>query len=230
MLDQRLSLIARLVPPCRGVADVGADHGLLICQLIQEGRAQWGIATDIHEKPLEKARREADSRGLGGKVLCLLADGLGELPPDGLDAVVVAGMGGDTIAHILESWPHAKTSGITWLLQPMTKAERLREWLWKNGFDIRREPCCRANGRVYSVLEAAWTGADHAPGPAELHLGRVDPAESPESREYCRMILERAEKRARGTAGSPGQEREAAEAAETWKAVQAALEEKGAMG
>ena len=28
-LDSRLSAIERMIPPCRSVADIGADHGML---------------------------------------------------------------------------------------------------------------------------------------------------------------------------------------------------------
>ena len=232
-MDERLLLIASMVPPCRGVADVGADHGLLICRLVEEGRAQWGLATDIHRGPLEKARQEAQARGLGGRIRCLLADGLGETPREGLDAVVIAGMGGDTMIHILEAWPHAKSPGITWLLQPMTKAERLREWLWRSGFEILREPCCRAAGRVYSVMEAVWTGREKKPEAAELYLGRVDPGAGEESRAYCAGVLERASRRAKGAALG-GDREEAERAGEILAAIREALplweEEKGQEG
>ena len=139
-LDPRLALIYQMVPPCRRAADVGTDHGYLICALVESGRAESGIAADIAPLPLDKARREAESRGLSHRVRLVLGDGLAGVGPGEADAVIIAGMGGETIAHILESWPHAKDPGITWLLQPMTKAERLRDWLWDQGFrsDERR--------------------------------------------------------------------------------------------
>ena len=226
MLDERLSLIETMVPLCRGVADVGADHGLLICQLAASGRVRWGVATDIHAKPLDKARREARSRGLESRVICLLADGLGELPPHGLDTVIIAGMGGETIAHIMGGWRHSHRPGITWLLQPMTKAERLRQWLWNHGFEIRREPCCQAGGRVYSVMEAAWTGQPRVPDTGEIYLGKVDPGAGPESLAYCREVLERARQKARGAARGENRE-EAALAGDTAAALEQALEQKG---
>ena len=34
-LDPRLALIYQMVPPCRRAADVGTDHGYLICALVE---------------------------------------------------------------------------------------------------------------------------------------------------------------------------------------------------
>lgn len=206
MLDQRLELIRSMTPICRGFADVGTDHGYLICQLVGEGRAQWGIATDIHQKPLEKARQEAARLNLSAKIQCVLADGLGELSPDGLDAIAIAGMGGETIVHIIDSWKHSKTKGITWLLQPMTKAERLRQWLYLNGYDIADEKCCKAADRLYSVLKVCYTGNITKPTGHMMHIGAIDPTQSEDAKEYCLRELQRITRKAVGMATSGSKE------------------------
>lgn len=185
-LDPRLSLLYRMTPPCDRAADIGTDHGYLICALVESGRARRGIAADIHEKPLEKARQEAARRGLSGRMDFVLGDGLDGISPEGLEVVIIAGMGGETIAHILEGWPHAKAPGITWLLQPMTKAERLRDWLWGQGFSISREKCCTAAGRVYSVMEARYAGEAVPHEEWERYLGAVRPGEGPDELRYAR--------------------------------------------
>ena len=184
-LDQRLSTIFSMVPPCQGAADVGTDHGYLICALVASGRARWGVATDIHPQPLEKARQEAARQGLSDRIRLVLADGLAGVDPRGLEAVVAAGMGGETIAHILESWPHSRDPAITWILQPMTKGERLRDWLWGNGFPVVREACCTQGRKTYAVLEARYTGERRALPEWERRLGKVDPARDEASRRYA---------------------------------------------
>ena len=80
-LDPRLALIYQMVPPCRRAADVGTDHGYLICALVESGRAESGIAADITPLPLDKARREAESRGLSHRVRLVLGDGLAGVGP-----------------------------------------------------------------------------------------------------------------------------------------------------
>lgn len=188
-MDPRLALIYRMVPPCKAAADIGTDHGFLICALVEDGKTKRGIAADLKPQPLEKARREAERRGLSAQMDFVLTDGLTGISPEGLEAVVIAGMGGETILHILESWPHAKEPGITWLLQPMTKAERLRQWLWEQGFSIHREECCTAAGRVYTVLEAAYTGEVTSHPAWEYYLGKVDPGKDPDSRRYAESLM-----------------------------------------
>ena len=58
-ISQRLLLCTALVPPGARVADVGCDHGYLGIHLLKTGTAKHVIATDLREKPLEKARENA---------------------------------------------------------------------------------------------------------------------------------------------------------------------------
>lgn len=204
-LDPRLSLLYQMTPCCKLAADIGTDHGYLICALVESGRAERGIAADINEKPLDKARREARGRGLEDRMDFYQTDGLTGIPPDGLETVIIAGMGGETIAHILESWPYRENGGITWLLQPMTKAERLRRWLWENGFSITRERCREAAGKVYSVMEVRYTGELLTRQDWEYYLGAIDPGEDEDARRYARSKAAELEKIAAGleSGGNP---------------------------
>ena len=62
-MDPRLALLCKMAPPCYKAADIGTDHGYLICALVENGKAKRGIAADLKPQPLEKARREAERRG-----------------------------------------------------------------------------------------------------------------------------------------------------------------------
>ena len=172
-LSPRLRMVGELVPEGARLADVGTDHAYLPAALILEGKIPWAIAADLRQGPLNRARATVREYGLTGKVAFRLCDGLSGIRPGEVDAVAAAGMGGETIAHILEGWPHAKAPGITWLLQPMTKAERLRDWLWGQGFSISREKCCTAAGRVYSVMEVRYAGEAVPHEEWERYLGAV---------------------------------------------------------
>lgn len=197
-MDERLSLIYDMTPPCRLAADIGADHGYLICALVASGRAERGIAADIRPLPLDKARKEAEGRGLSDRIRLVLGDGLAGVDPDGLEVAVIAGMGGETVARIMGEWPFSKNPGLLWLLQPMTKAERLRDWLWGEGFSITRERCCLAAGRVYSVMAVRYTGGNSPHPEWERHLGKVDPGEDEYSFLYAEKKAEELEKIAAG--------------------------------
>ena len=107
-MDQRLTLIKEMARPCRCGADIGTDHGYLICSLVEEGIAQRGIAADINAMPLDKARQEVIRRGLEERIQLVLTDGLTGIDPEEVDEVFIAGMGGDLMAQILDRWPGSR--------------------------------------------------------------------------------------------------------------------------
>lgn len=52
----------------------------------------------------------------------------------------MAGMGGELIAKLLEKCPWVK-NGVNLVLQPMTKWDVLRKWLYDNGFEVKKRAC-----------------------------------------------------------------------------------------
>ena len=167
-LDARLGTIAAMTPRCRAVADIGCVHGLLIAALLEDGRCDYGIAADINPQPLKKARRELERRGLTAQSECRLTNGLCGIAPVGVDAVVIAGMGGELIADILSRWDYTENPTVTYLLQPMTRPVHLRQWLYAHRFTLQEERCCRANGKLYSVMRAQYTGCPTEETPTAL--------------------------------------------------------------
>ena len=83
-----------------------------------------------------------------------LCDGLSGIRPEETDAVVIAGMGGETIAQILEEAPWVRTRKVPLVLQPMSslpELRRLREGgipiSWRSVWPGRGHPlCCDAGG------------------------------------------------------------------------------------
>lgn len=161
-LDPRLSAVAHMVRPGARTADIGTDHGYLIAHLAAEGVIPSGYACDIHPRPLEKARTLLREQGLLGRVEVLLTDGLSGLPRDGVDDIVIAGMGGDTIIHILSAagWTDPDKR---FLLQPMTHAPQLRRYLCRAGYQILEERAAVSGAFAYAVLRAAYTGEKREP-------------------------------------------------------------------
>ena len=84
------------------VFDVGSDHALLPCFLVENGICGKVYAGEIAEGPLNHVKETVRKRGLEGKVIPVFSDGLTKAPDD-VDIVVAAGMGYHTIRHILES-------------------------------------------------------------------------------------------------------------------------------
>ena len=69
----------------------------------------------------------------------------------------MAGMGGELIARLLEKCPWVK-NGVNLVLQPMTKWDVLRKWLYDNGFEVKKELACTEGLFAYSVVQAVYIG------------------------------------------------------------------------
>ena len=95
-----------------------------------------------------------------------LCNGLASIRPEEVDTISIAGMGGETIAAILEAAPWTKHERYTLLLSPHTKSEILREWLANNGYRIRREALIDDRNTLYPVMEVEK-------GEMTLSLGQI---------------------------------------------------------
>ena len=166
-LDRRLQAIADLVNP-EGrsglrLADVGTDHGYLVSYLALTGQIAKGYACDINPQPLERARRTLECYGVQGVEL-RLSDGLAALSPEMVDRVVIAGMGGDMMVHILSQAGWQQAQQIEYRLQPNTKADHLRLWLVCNGYRILEEQVAQQGKFFYPILRVR-SGKMEIPAP-----------------------------------------------------------------
>lgn len=164
-------MVGELVPEGARLADVGTDHAYLPAALILEGKIPWAIAADLRRGPLDRARATAREYALTGKVAFRLCDGLSGIQPDEVDAVAIAGMGGETIAAILEAAPWTRERGIPLILQPMSSFPDLRGWLRENGFSIVEERLAKEGDTLYTAL-LVRAGEMGSLTPAELWAGK----------------------------------------------------------
>lgn len=139
MLSKRLETIISLVEPGLSLADVGTDHGYIPNQLLLQNLIPSAIAIDINEKPLNRAKELITSFNLLDKVDFRLGSGIEPIDKDEVDQVVIAGMGGEMIKMILAKDLDKTYSLKRFILQPMTHAEELREFLLENNFEIVKE-------------------------------------------------------------------------------------------
>ena len=100
-LSERLLHIAGQIRAGQTLADVGCDHGYLPIYLVQKGCMQRAIAMDINEGPLQRAVEHIEREALGAYIQTRQSDGLEKLSPGEVDAVIIAGMGGDLTTDIL---------------------------------------------------------------------------------------------------------------------------------
>lgn len=170
-LSPRLRMVGELAPKGARLADVGTDHAYLPAALILEGKIPWAIAADLRRGPLDRARATVREYGLIGKMTFRLCDGLSGIRPDEVDAIAIAGMGGETIAAILEVAPWTRTEDVPLILQPMSSFPDLRRWLQANGFAIQEERLARERDTLYTAL-LVRAGEMEPLSPAELWAGK----------------------------------------------------------
>lgn len=151
-LTPRLMTVASLVPQCETCADIGCDHAQVAIWLARRNTARKIIASDVNEGPLSRAKAAVCAANLEDRVNCVLTNGLDKIPPQ--DCVIIAGMGGDLIADILKRAPWTKNGERTLILQPMTAAYRLREFLYQNGYTIEKETYAEEKEKLYAIIRA----------------------------------------------------------------------------
>ena len=166
-LDARLSAIRDLAGSCARFADIGADHGRLGAHMLLRGLCRRAQLADISEASLAKARRLIYGLGLTDRVDFCVGDGalaLVEKP----DVAVIAGMGGQTIAGIVERGRDV-LSGARLILQPNVAAPELRARLQAAGFCIEDEAIARDGRRLYVILVAK--AGEMRLSPREIEVG-----------------------------------------------------------
>ena len=104
-LTPRLAAVAAQVPPGARLADVGTDHAYLPVWLLLAGRIVGAVATDVNQGPLQRGQETAQRYGVAHRMDFRRCDGLAALSPGEVDTVVIAGMGGDLMVHILSAAP-----------------------------------------------------------------------------------------------------------------------------
>ncbi|WP_366924181.1 class I SAM-dependent methyltransferase [Metallumcola ferriviriculae] len=153
-LSLRLSTIAAYIPSGSKVADIGTDHAYLPVYLVKQGICPGVIAADIHNAPFQSALRTVESFCLGDKISVRLGDGLKVLRPGEVETIVIAGMGGNTMEQIFSRAPEVIKDVRRLVLQPMTDTEKIREWLWANGWILLDEDLVAEDGKLYEFLVA----------------------------------------------------------------------------
>lgn len=153
-LSKRLETIASFVPEGSRIADIGTDHGYIPIHLVQEGKAKHAIAMDVRTGPLLRAHSHIQEANLSDAIEVRLSDGLLKLEKDEADCVVIAGMGGELMIHILEEgrclWDHIPC----WVLSPQSELHKMRRFLMEQAFFIEQETMIKEDGKYYVVMRA----------------------------------------------------------------------------
>lgn len=172
-LSNRLRTAASYVRSGAFVADIGTDHAYLPIYLVTSGTAKRALASDINEGPILKARENISRYGLNDRISTQIAAGLDGIEKIAPTDIVICGMGGELIARILDASSYVKKEGIRLVLQPMTCAMKLREYL-QNGYSIVDESIVCEDGKIYQIICAEYDGKEHTYSKIELELGQIN--------------------------------------------------------
>lgn len=154
LLQPRLRHLAQRVPRQARLVDVGTDHAYLPVYLLCRGHIASAIASDINADPLRHAKETALHYGVSQQLDLRLCPGLDAITAQEVDTVVIAGMGGETIAAILDAAPWTRSGDTLLILQPMTKAEMLRKWIYDKGYYFTEESLVWDKNFLYPVFLA----------------------------------------------------------------------------
>lgn len=151
----RLSAIVDMVPAGMTVADIGTDHAYVPVELILQNKISFAVAGEVCKGPYQAAQATVRQAGLSEKISVRLGDGLAVLSPGEVDSVILAGMGGSTMMAILAASPTVTAQLKTLILQPMSGAAQLRQWLVTEGWEFDAETLVKEEGRVYEIIRVS---------------------------------------------------------------------------
>ncbi|WP_223067128.1 tRNA (adenine(22)-N(1))-methyltransferase [Paenibacillus caui] len=186
-LSARLQKVADYLPAGCKFADIGSDHALLPVAAVLDGRAASAVAGEVNDGPLEAAKRQVASAGLGGKISVRKGDGLAVIRNGEVDTITIAGMGGALISNILGEGMD-KLAGVKRLvLQPNVGEDVVRRWLLEQGWYLTAEHILKEDGKIYEILVADRTEEAESLN-EELYRERTLPGAPPLTKEWLILL------------------------------------------
>ena len=139
-LSKRIYALADAVNQGDSVADIGTDHGYVPMLLMRDGRSPRVIMSDISEGSLAKAKETFELSRLADKVDAMdfrIGDGLETVGKGEVDEIIIGGLGGHTIAQILDA-----------------DKDSLRYYLYTHGWDIESEKLAEEGKFACEIITA----------------------------------------------------------------------------
>lgn len=174
-LSQRMQALADMVTPGHTLCDVGCDHGFLPIYLVQTKQISRAVAMDVATGPLSTAQKHIAEAGLSQQIITRLSDGLQKLQPDETDTILIAGMGGGLILHILSQSQKVAKSAKELILQPQSEVYQVRAYLFSEGYELLEENMVLEDGKFYPMMKVRYfqkPNAKEKPSELELYFGK----------------------------------------------------------
>ena len=166
-LSRRMEAVASMVTAGYTLCDVGTDHGYVPIALVQGNIIPKAIAVDINKGPLERANEHIRANGLTEQITTRLSNGLEAIHDGEVDSIVIAGMGGELVIHILTAGETVCRSAKELILQPQSEVSKVREYVRNTGYKIVDEDMIFEDVKYYPMFRcvpcadnSAWDNMD----------------------------------------------------------------------
>lgn len=147
-ISKRIENIASLVPNNSNVIDVGCDHAFLDIYLTMNKNCMC-LATDISASALKSARANIKKYKLDKIINVLKTDGLNNINIKKDDYIVIAGMGTNTIKHILKD----KKISDNLIVSSHNEIDLLRGYVVNLGYKIENELFFFDKDKPYIIIK-----------------------------------------------------------------------------
>lgn len=155
------------------LGDIGTDHGYIpiyACRTLKTNRA---IACDINKAPLINAMSNISMYNMEKHIETRLGSGLTPINEGEVQAITIAGMGGELIIDILKSSESILHSFSQLILQPQSKIEKVRRYIHKIGFKIYNETFINEEDKYYTVINCIKGYQEKPYTFTEYFLGKI---------------------------------------------------------
>ncbi|MDD3224516.1 MAG: class I SAM-dependent methyltransferase [Clostridium sp.] len=155
-IGKRLEAIAQMVDKCDTIADIGTDHGYLPIYLIKKGYCKKAVASDINEGPIKKAEKNVKKEKLDDLIQLRFGAGLSTIKKNEVNAVVIAGMGGNLMKNIIEENREIFKNLDFLIAQPVQNPEVFRKYVYESGYTVIDENVVKDEGKYYQILKIKY--------------------------------------------------------------------------
>jgi dinuclear metal center YbgI/SA1388 family protein len=157
-LGERLLALADEIKGKR-VLDIGTDHGKIPAFAVSSGKCKTAVAADVNEEPLLAAKQTAERFGVTERIEFIRSNGFDNIDTEDVSDIVIAGMGGETIAGILQRG-EGKINGKNLILQAMSKSDLLFDCLVSDGYRFKKIASITEDGRDYTYFVCEKSSAE----------------------------------------------------------------------
>ena len=117
---------------------------------------------DINKGPLARAQENIASARLGDYIQTRLSDGVAALGEGEADSILIAGMGGELVIHILSEGEKVCKAASELILQPQSDIRKVREYLRLHHYKIVDEDMICEDGKYYPMMRVVHVESDDA--------------------------------------------------------------------